>query len=489
MSARKLSRREVLKGLGVALAGTALAACAPKVVKETVVVEKPVEKVVKETVVVEKPVEKVVKETVIVEKPVEHKPVTIAWWNQFSTATCQEMFPRIVKDFEDLYPWVTVDFEISGGPPGGGEYIEVLLARIAAGNPPDVATLWTPPVQFAARGSLMAIDDFMATAKWAKPGSFYENPLKSCQWRGKTYGLPSSAGASNIFINVAKFEEKGISVKREDFPKKWDDLKALSAEFVVWEGDELKQAGFVPWAAGWTNVVWSALNGGKFFDDKEEKYYLNSDENVAWLDYMVKWLDEQYRGDVETLNMYGGAGGWGDVYPDSGFYLELCPMAESGSWACTDAEIPFKWEVVKYPVGPSGTKSQCAWWPNWWVIPAGAPNPPEAFLFVEYLCTKGWETWYTAVMDTPAWKEFSPNILTLKLVDSVGMEKATEIHKFYADYLEEGAVVMWNSPIEDFANNTVGQAVDEVLHKTKSPREALDEAQKLCQAKLEEVLA
>jgi len=35
MSAKKISRREMLKGLGLAVAGTALAACAPKVVKET----------------------------------------------------------------------------------------------------------------------------------------------------------------------------------------------------------------------------------------------------------------------------------------------------------------------------------------------------------------------------------------------------------------------------------------------------------------------
>ena len=66
MSHKKVSRRQMLKGLGAAVAGTALAACQPK----TVIVEKEVEKIVKETVMVEgtpKVVEKVVKETVIVE--------------------------------------------------------------------------------------------------------------------------------------------------------------------------------------------------------------------------------------------------------------------------------------------------------------------------------------------------------------------------------------------------------------------------------------
>ena len=54
-----------------------LSACQPQIVKETVIVEKPVEMVVKETVVVEKPVEKVVKETVVVtEEKVVEKLVT-----------------------------------------------------------------------------------------------------------------------------------------------------------------------------------------------------------------------------------------------------------------------------------------------------------------------------------------------------------------------------------------------------------------------------
>ena len=57
MSDKKVTRRGFLKGLAVAAGSGVLASCAPQVVKETVIVEKPVEKVV----------EKVVKETVIVE--------------------------------------------------------------------------------------------------------------------------------------------------------------------------------------------------------------------------------------------------------------------------------------------------------------------------------------------------------------------------------------------------------------------------------------
>ena len=56
----QVTRREMLRFLGIGSLAVAVAACQPKVIKETVVVEK--EKVV------EKPVEKVVEQTVVVEK-------------------------------------------------------------------------------------------------------------------------------------------------------------------------------------------------------------------------------------------------------------------------------------------------------------------------------------------------------------------------------------------------------------------------------------
>jgi ABC-type glycerol-3-phosphate transport system substrate-binding protein len=53
MSKQRLSRRALLRSALFGSVGLALAACAPQVVKETVVVEVEKEKVVKETVVVE----------------------------------------------------------------------------------------------------------------------------------------------------------------------------------------------------------------------------------------------------------------------------------------------------------------------------------------------------------------------------------------------------------------------------------------------------
>lgn len=457
-----LSRREFLRIAGLAAGATLLAACAPSTPGTT-------------------PTEETVDQPT---GPTTQEQVTISWWNQFSTPICQETFPVVINEFETKYPNIKVEFEISGGPPGGGSYTEVLLARIAAGNPPDTATMWSPPSQFGARGALTAIDSMMESAELARPDAFYEGVIKSCQWQGKTYGLPASAGAGCIFYNKTAFEERGIPAEREDFPTTWDGIRELSAELTVWEGDELKTAGFVPWGAGWLNPVWSQLSGGQFFDAGELKYKIDSDENIEWMNYWLSYLNDQYRGDIERFNLFGS---FGSVYPETGFALGISTIEHEGSWACTDVEFTFDWEIAKLPYSPRVTKSKTGYWPNWWVMPRGVPHPQEAFLLCEYFCTEGWVTWYKQVMDTPAWKGFPEGVITERLIDVVGLERAEDIHLFFADYLNDAAE-MWTSPIEDFANDTFNSALDEILHKTKTPAVALAEAQALCQSRLEETL-
>lgn len=406
---------------------------------------------------------------------------TIEWFNRYTTPTTQEVIPLMIGKFEEQ-----TGIKVNYQNPGNGQgYIEAILSRIAGGNPPDVATLYEPPVEFAARGSLVEIDEYMKGAKTATPDAFFPSVLKSCQWQGKTYGLPSSAGAGAIYMNTTMFKDKGISVERDAFPKTWDELKVLSKEFTVIEGGEVKQAGFVPFVDNqWLYPAWSAMNGGQIFDSSSLTYKINSDQNVQWLEYWVSWLDEQYGGNLEQLNI---AGNWAGTYPETAFNLGRASMASEGSWSSTDAEIPFDWEVVKFPIGPSGSKTYTSFWPNWWVIPKGTKNPEAAFQLIEYISTTGWQIWYEYIMDTPSWKNFPPTVLTTKLVTATSQERAENVNSFFADYLND-AVEMWTSPVESFANDTLSTAFDSVLNKKTSARQALDEAQKLCQDKLNETI-
>jgi multiple sugar transport system substrate-binding protein len=411
--------------------------------------------------------------------------ITISWWNQFSTPTCQEWFPKIIAMFEEENPGVKVDFEITGGPPGGGDFAELLLARIAAGNPPDTCTLWDPPSGYGARGAMAAIDDLMSNAKTAKASAFYEGVLGSCQFGGKTYGLPASAGAGCMFLNKTMFDAEGVSATREDFPKTWNDYLELSSKFVKWDGDILTRAGGMPWTSGWLYSTWAQLNGGQIYDAKAQQYKIDSPENAEWLQSWEDWLDKQYQGDLEKV---AASGTWDDIYGESQFALGNMAVTNSGAWACTDAVFKFEWEVVPFPLGPSGKTAMTSYWPNWFAMPMGGPHPAESFLFIEHMTTDGWALWYTeAIMDTPAWVDYPKDSVNKALVTLVGDERARNIQTFFADQLQSVSD-MWSSPVESFANDNLAQAVDSVLRHTASPEEALAQAQKVVQAKLDETL-
>jgi len=333
---------------------------------------------------------------------------------------------------------------------------------------------------------LMAIDQLMASASLAKPDAFFDNPLNSCKFKGATYGLPASAGPGSIFTNKKLLEEAGLSSKREDFPKTLDELAVWATKLDKKGADgAVTQAGFVPWTQPWLRPVWSELVGGKLFSGKDLKYYINSEENIALYEWYVKWLDDHFGGDIEAFNL---ASAWGDVYPDTAFNLGKSGIDLSGAWAPTDAAIPFDFEVCKFPYGFKGSKSLTGFWPNWFAMPKGVQQANEGFLFTEYMCTEGWVRWYVeGTMDTPAWKNAPAGIYTKAVETKFGTDRAKDLHAFYYGYLNDTAE-MWTSPVDSFASDTLGQAQDEILHKTKTVSEALTTAQELVQAKLDEQL-
>lgn len=470
MKARALTRRTVLRGIGGAAAMGALAACGATATQAPAA-----------TAAVEAAATQAVAAT-----PAAAQAVEVSFWTAWAGEMELPWIEAMVDDFEKANEGITV-LLVQGGP-GGGDYNELLLTRIAAGNPPDAVSLFTPPVNFAARGSFEAIDEFMATAKYAKPDRFWPQVLETCKWRGKTYGLPFSAGSTGIFYNVDWFEEMGLPSDRDSFPKTFAELQEVSARFTKWEGDELQIAGIIPWYEGWTHPLWAGLNGGQFYNSADEKYYFNSAQNVELLTSWVQWLDDQYGGDVEYLN---STATW-NVGLDGAFLQKRMPMGEGGAWSASYdfmnyEKTGFKWDLAKYPVGPSGTTTKTTFWPNWFAQPLGGKHRQEAFLLNEHLCTVGMPIWYQYVFDTPAWLDFPKDVITQYLIDNVGEEKARDINNFFISYLED-AVEVWTSPIEDYARDQIARAVDQVMHKAAEPQAALDEAQQITQTQLEEML-
>jgi multiple sugar transport system substrate-binding protein len=370
---------------------------------------------------------------------------------------------------------------------GDQNFIEVLLARIAAGDPPTVTVLWEPPVGLGHRGALMELDEFLPSSRHCQLENWPSAVLKSCQFDGKTYGLPFTAGSYGIFYNQEWFEEKGIPSDRDSFPKTWDDLRALSKEFTRWDGDQLETAGFLLPFDPVTLPIWSGLNGGQLFDAENRKYLIDSEPNVEMFEYFMAWLDEEYKGDINKVNE-----SWTSLGEEPPiFQMKRLAMLPSGTWllgSFYNVEAEFeRWEIAGFPVGPSGDQPVSGYWPNWIAIPRDSNDPEAGFAYVDMIAVEGAQAQFEEFPDLPTNADVDPDIVPAKLVARRGEEFARDAVGFMRHQLEI-SVPMWQSPVHTFATDQLTRAIERISTKTGTPKAELQAAQQACQAELDKVL-
>ncbi len=386
----------------------------------------------------------------------------------------------IIRKFMEKNPNVFVKYTPSSAYPGA--FNETIMMRIASGDPPDCIYHYSSPIAYAARGTCLALDEMMAAHPVATKDAFLESAMAQCQWNGKTWGLPLNGSPSVMFYNTDLLQQAALPLERDKMPKTLDELKVMSAKFTKWEGDKLLMAGSNPWSQSWAWPGMCVANGGLLWDG--DKYSINHPKNVELIEYWVKWLDEEYKGDIDKLNANGSYSG---AYPENAFGMKLQAIAVDGFWAVTHTPPEVKYELAKMPVGPSGSKTAASNWPNLMFIPTAAKHPKEAFELCAFFATEGQYEWWDRWADCPVWKQFPEDRAPKDLVTRVGQEKALEFTRFVRTCLPD-IVVQWNSPVDDFATDEIYRAVDQVLHKKSSAKEALDKAQEAAVAKLAEVV-
>ena len=424
----------------------------------------------------------------------ENEADVINFWTPGGSAPYCSSFTTIADAYMKENPGVKVGAAQCGA--GDQNFMEVFLARVAAGNPPDVSIIWDSPASLGVRGALEPLDDLMKSSKNSMSENWPAGVLSSCQFNGKTYGLPISASAYAMFFCPKIFEAKGIKMTRDAFPKTWKELRDLSKEFTVWDGDTLKSVGFLPTQLDMVQMhVFSALNGGMFYDVAAQKHTIDSEQNVEMMSFLHDWFSDEYKGNYTAVTTSGPWGFYpGDSKP-SNFTDGRMAMGSDGFWVAGDMysgqtlkdEVK-NWDVAQYPVGPSGSGTKSGYWPNWLVLPKGVKKAQEAFQYMDYMVVHGMKTWFDAVPDMPANKKVdTAAFLPPVVAKERSPEFAKDLMTFFIGQLAV-ATPMWNSPVQAFANDQITRMLEQVFTKKATPKDALAEAQKATQTELEKVL-
>ena len=326
MKDKTLTRRDFLRMGAVTAAGAALAGCAPKVVKETVVVEKPVEKVVKETVVVAGTAEVV--EKVVTATPAPKEPVTI----HFTSYAPWEIYDPLIQEIIDERG-LNINFTgeqtvMVGGHAG---YADTLITRLAGGEQIDCLHVAVHGMfTLVAKNILAPLDGWLdgdPAFKQDVDEDIHPSLIELVKWQGKQWMLPGDWNNMSIYYNTKIYEEKGVP--KPTFDWTWDDFLEVSKAVSDVQGteDDVYAFAWYNWTFGW------------------DPWFYNNDTSVLTDDWMdSNMLDPkmaetlQYMADM--INVHKVAANPATFGSYVQFPAGYCVMAQFGGWgipACHNA--------------------------------------------------------------------------------------------------------------------------------------------------------
>jgi ABC-type glycerol-3-phosphate transport system substrate-binding protein len=280
-----ISRRHLLKA-SLFVTGGMLAACAPKVVTETVVVEKEVdrvvevEKIVKEPVEVEKEVTRVIDRVVEVDRAADMEGKLV--WDTFRANPPWD--EDRLDNFKNLYP--NVEVELRMGVADQQANYGRWYAMQAAGDLGDVVQFDPSHFHFwraVDNNVLIPIDDLIAADDYDLT-QFYDQFAKMSEYKGSIWGLPSWgwSGTDSIVVNELVLEEIGVTEipDPQEFETSWEQIDEWIAKAHIASGDTVQRYGyqFAGGEAGFT--IQSRFFGGDFINPEGTQTIFQDDENA-----------------------------------------------------------------------------------------------------------------------------------------------------------------------------------------------------------------
>ncbi|HJP66174.1 MAG TPA: sugar ABC transporter substrate-binding protein [Actinomycetota bacterium] len=310
----------------------------------------------------------------IPQEPTSPVTVTFASWVGSSP-----QFKKFAKDFHALHPNITIEFQNVPAE----RATDKLTTEIAGGNAPDTAYIDSSAVSdFATRGALVNLDQYIAGSKNIDLKDFVPGFLSSAQVSGSTFGIPFDGETTALFYRTDLFAAAGLTAG----PTTWDEMQADAAKLTI---PSKKQYGFIEFgpesAYYWYPFLWGA--GGNLISDDGKTLEFDSQQGQQAADFYIG-LAKYSPPDYYNSNSWDGR---------VAFATGKVAMYEAGSWFGGEMESSFpkingKWDVVPIPRGPARCATTQAG--DTLVEFSQSKNQDAAYLWLDYLASEtNMKTW------------------------------------------------------------------------------------------------
>ncbi|QAY70514.1 sugar ABC transporter substrate-binding protein [Xylanimonas protaetiae] len=209
-----------------------------------------------------------------------------------------------------------------------------LAQGFAAGSPPDL--FYVSPEQFpgwASNGSLYAYGDQL-------DATFHDTLKQTFTFDGKFFCAPKDFSTLALVVNTTAWTAAGLT--DADYPKTWDDLKAVAQKLTTGT-----QVG-LSFGPEWARIGAFMAQAGGHMLDADGHADVDTPENLAALTYVKDLLTSGVAAKPSQVDS-----GWGG----EAFGSQRAAMTIEGNWivGAMRADFPtVQYKVVPLPEGPGG---------------------------------------------------------------------------------------------------------------------------------------
>ena len=257
-------------------------------------------------------------------------PGTITYAHFAGAGAQEETLKKMIEVFETKNPDIKVDLQITGFD----DYFTKLATTVGGSNAPDVFEMnMENYLAYMLRGACADLTGLV------NADNYSAGTLEAVSSAGKLYAVPMSFSTCILIYNKALFDQAGIAYPTNDWT--WADAQA-AAEAITALGDDI-WGYYQPITY---NEFYKSVksNGGSLLNEDYTAFTVNSPENVAVLDAMLK----RVRGENHvqpTAEEMAGRGDW-DMFTEG-----KLGMIITGIWAFPTytEKCAFDWDIVVEP--------------------------------------------------------------------------------------------------------------------------------------------
>lgn len=465
---RSLSRRDFLRVVSLATAGSVLAACAPKMLPSA----EPTQAAGNATQAPPEPTP--------TEVPAASSASHVVYWTGWPDTTYGKIWEALKEqdELKEFLAALNITLEVRYMPEEG------LLTALAGGVGPDGGACYNY-MDYMSRDVLTPLDDYITSSQVVKKADFLEPAWNIGVYNGKNYGLP----ANECFVqqgfcyNAVLVKEAGLDPDMP--PETWDDLLVWSQALTKFDDSgNVKVIGYNPadfmCETIWGATAWDASTswGFNWYDEAKAKFNFNNEEMVDYFRTVKKFMDLIGIDKLTAFAGVEGQGGWGGAY-----FSKVQASMIDGYWlpgemtaVNPDLAANTRYSWIPVPSSRKGVKAQ-GLGGHIVMVFKDTKNQDAMYKISEWLTTK---TPCDTIFNTMGWLP-----ARLSYLESVDPKTYNGLEFFLKSAKE---ATYWGPvpkcPITSYVGTTYPQIREQVFRGVLTPEAAAEEFQNRCDAEL-----